>query len=90
MLNLHNFFCVSFGDTHNTIDFTSSLKRALCGIDGVILILSSTNGVPSQSIKVNNFKKALELPTFFITDKFHEREKILLGQIVYSSNSHIR
>jgi translation elongation factor EF-G len=59
-------------DTDNTVDFTVSAQKALCDLDGAILVISGTNGVES-AIKVNGFMEGLKVPRFLLIDELDKK-----------------
>lgn len=82
---------VNIIDTDNNVDFTLNVKKILIGIDGVILVLSSTTGEQSRCIQVSNFMEELKVPQFLLIDELHQKganpwevlKKVNLGLVVF-------
>ena len=56
-------------DTPGHMDFTGEVERALSALDGVVLVISSAEGIQSQTERFFDAVKALKIPVLLFVNK---------------------
>jgi translation elongation factor EF-G len=67
------FLQMSIMDTTDCVDFTSEVKNALGAFDGAVLVLSSVDGVQSQSISADNQMIRYKLPRLVFVNNLDQK-----------------